>query len=258
MRGLLRWFTMVAVVMSLVLGPLSGNWAKAAGGNGDGSGGGQNNPLVIESSNPADGAAGVANLEYIKIVFSKNVVYMTVRDKNMQCFSLWSGSQRVPAEIIMADDQVEREKRNDVLVKPKQPLKAGLTYRVEVAPEVESKSGVTLGQKATITFTMAGGSQAPAPVTPGKDQPAAPDTQVSNQPGNISPVSVDKAAPGTIADNPAAAGNETGTTAPSAAVAEQDTANPAGSNSNNLLWIGLGAAALGVAILIYRWRGSKN
>ena len=45
----------------------------------------------------------------------------------------------------MADDQIERKKRNDVLIKPKQPLQAGTTYRVEIAPELQSKSGVTLG-----------------------------------------------------------------------------------------------------------------
>ena len=124
-RGLIRWLMMAAIAVSLVLSSLPGNWAQAADGDGDGSGGGQNNPLVIESSTPANGAAGVATLEYIKVVFSKNVVYMTVRDQNMQCFSLWSGSQRIPAEIIMADDQIEREKRRDVLIKPKQPLQPG-------------------------------------------------------------------------------------------------------------------------------------
>ena len=90
-------FTLAAIVVTLVLSPLAGNWAQGGDGAGDGSGGGQNNPLVIESSAPANGAAGVASLEYIKTVFSKNVVYMTVRDKKLQCLSLWSGSQRIPA-----------------------------------------------------------------------------------------------------------------------------------------------------------------
>ena len=81
---------------------------------------------------------------------------MTVRENNKKCFSLWSNNQQVPIEVIMADDQIEFEKRNDVILKPLQTLKAATTYRVEIAPQLESKSGVNLGQKTTVSFTTAG------------------------------------------------------------------------------------------------------
>lgn len=123
---------------------------------GDGSGGGKGQPLAIVSSIPANGATGVSSQEPITVTFSKNVVYMTVREKNQKCFSLWRGQESVPAEIILADDQVEFEKRRDVVVKPQQPLQPGTTYRLEIAPQLESKSGVTLGEKTTISFTTAG------------------------------------------------------------------------------------------------------
>jgi len=145
----------------------------ALAGDGDGSGGGKNNPLAIVSSIPADGATGVGNLEFIKVTFSKNVVYMTVRDNNKKCFSLWKGTEQIPVEIIMADDQIEREKRQDVIIKPLQTLQAGTTYRVEVAPTLESKSGVTLGTKKTISFTTAGSKAVPVP---GEGQEAASGT----------------------------------------------------------------------------------
>lgn len=245
MQTVTKWMVVLIATGILLLSSLAGGQLGAADSNGDGSGGGQDNPLTIESSIPANGATGVASLEHIKIVFNKNVAYLTIREKNMQCVSLWSGSQRIPAEIIIADDQVEREKRNDVLVKPKQSLKAGTTYRVEIAPEMQSKSGVILGQKATITFTMAGGSQAPTPVTPGKDQPSAPDTQVSSLPGSAAPVPVDKAI----------AGNENGATAQDSVVADQDTTNSAGSNSNTFMWIVLGVAAVALGVVAYRRMG---
>lgn len=135
----------------------------AGSGTGDGSGGGRNNPLEIVSSVPADGASGVENLEAITVTFSKNVVYMTVRKSNQQCFSLWQGTERIPTEIIMADDQVERDKRHDVVIKPLSPLEPGTAYRVEIAPAMESKSGVTLGTKKTINFTTAGSKTIPVP-----------------------------------------------------------------------------------------------
>ncbi|MGI6434175.1 MAG: Ig-like domain-containing protein [Syntrophomonadaceae bacterium] len=128
----------------------------AAGGTGDGSGGGKLQPLAITNALPADGATGVGLSDQIKLTFSKNVVYMTVRENNRGCFSLWNGDTRVPIEVIMADDQIEREKRNDVIIKPLAKLQPGTTYRVEVEPGLESKSGVTLGQKATLSFTTAG------------------------------------------------------------------------------------------------------
>jgi len=261
MRGLIKWFTVAAIVVTLVLSPLAGNWAQAGDGAGDGSGGGQNNPLVIESSTPANGAAGVASLEDIKIVFSKNVVYMTVRDKNLQCFTLWAGSQRIPTEVIMADDQIEREKRNDVLIKPKQPLQAGTTYRVEIAPELQSKSGVTLGQKAVITFTMAGGAKVPEAVTPDKGQPAAPDTPTGNQPDTGSAPSTGTTNPdhaGISATSPAVTATDTTAATPAAADSQPEATSPDSSNSNTKLWVALGVVGLAVATGAYRRMGTKK
>lgn len=129
--------------------------AANGGGAGDGSGGGQNQPLMVEKVVPADGATGVSLNPEIKITFNKNVCYMTVRENNRNCFSMWAGNTRIPIEVIMADDQVERDKRNDTIVKPLQQLQPGTEYRIEIAPNLESKSGATLGKKATITFTTA-------------------------------------------------------------------------------------------------------
>jgi methionine-rich copper-binding protein CopC len=126
-------------------------------GQGDGSGGGKNQPLALVSSIPADGQKDVALPGEIKMTFSKNVVYMTVRDNNSKCFTMYSqDGKQVPIEVIMADDQIEFDKRRDIVVKPLQELQTGITYTVKVAPQLESKSGVNLGKEATLSFTTAG------------------------------------------------------------------------------------------------------
>lgn len=124
---------------------------------GDGSGGGKNQPLALVTSVPAHGQSNVSLPVEIKLTFNKNVVYMMVRDNNQKCFALYSqDGQQVPADIVMADDQVEFEKRRDVIVKPRVGLQPSTIYTVKVSPQLESKSGVNLGQQAVVSFTTAG------------------------------------------------------------------------------------------------------
>ncbi|CFX39663.1 Uncharacterized [Syntrophomonas zehnderi OL-4] len=126
-------------------------------GQGDGSGGGKNEFLALVSSNPLDGQKDVALPVKIKMTFSKNVVYMTVRDNNSKCFTMYSqNGKQVPIEVLMADDQIEFDKRRDIEVKPLQELKTGTRYTVKVAPQLESKSGVKLGKETTLSFTTEG------------------------------------------------------------------------------------------------------
>jgi methionine-rich copper-binding protein CopC len=124
---------------------------------GDGSGGGRKQPLVLVSSSPTDGQKDVALPAEIKMTFSKNVAYMTVRDNNSKCFAMYSQEgKEIPIEVMIADDQIEFDKRRDIVVKPLQELQAGVTYIVKVAPQLESKSGVNLGKETTLSFTTVG------------------------------------------------------------------------------------------------------
>lgn len=248
-------------IIALFLLAAGTGFALAGDGNGDGSGGGQKNPLVIESSFPADGAANVADLESIKVVFSKNIAYMTIRDNNKKCVSLWSGNENIPCEIIIADDQIEREKRNDIIIKPLQPFEKGKTYRVEFAPELESKSGVTLGEKATITFTMAGESSAPQKEEPVlKETPDAADSTADQE---------EKDAAAAVEDEDSA--QETDDTAVDALAEVESTSEaeePASSDADedgagssqpqrNWLWAGLILVALIAGGVIYSKTSKK-
>ncbi|MGI6467508.1 MAG: Ig-like domain-containing protein [Syntrophomonadaceae bacterium] len=196
--------------------------AANGGGAGDGSGGGQNQPLMVEKVVPADGATGVSLNPEIKITFNKNVCYMTVRENNRNCFSMWAGNTRIPIEVIMADDQVERDKRNDTIVKPLQQLQPGTEYRIEIAPNLESKSGATLGKKATITFTTAAPAadeKAAEKTEPPASSPAsAPDLKQETQ---TPAAPAEEAAPDVVEDNQSPESQETAAETDAAAAQEE-------------------------------------
>lgn len=148
--------------------------AYAEGGNGDGSGGGKDQPLTLVSSSVANGDTIDTATPEIELTFSKNVVHFTVRDNNMKCFSMTDeDGKNVPIEVIMGDDQVDPSIKRIVTVTPKSPLTPGKTYALKIGGGVTSKSGVSIGKDTYISFTVAG--------TPPKTT-AAPTTKATTKP----------------------------------------------------------------------------
>ncbi len=128
----------------------------ALAGNGDGSGGEQKSPLVLESSDPAEGQDNISLSPRITLTFSKNVVNMKVKDENKECFVMNDAAGNlVPFAVEMSDDQTleGREKRDDIVLIPQQTLESSTTYTVKISPNLQSKSGVSLGEEVTVTFT---------------------------------------------------------------------------------------------------------
>lgn len=171
-----RWLVSVLVMIAcLFIIPLS-----ALAGDGDGTGGGQDEPLALASSSPANGQTGVGLQPVIKLTFTKNVINLSIRDANKKCFSLVSSTgSNVAIEVIMADDQIYPEEKRNVSLKPLQSLQANSTYTVKISPQLQAKSGVSLGREVTIKFTTAGNpadTSKPAPA-----EPAVPST-VEKQP----------------------------------------------------------------------------
>jgi LPXTG-motif cell wall-anchored protein len=98
------------------------------------------------------------------MTFNKNVVNMTVSGNNLECFSLYAADgSTVPVEVIMADDQIEPEKKNDITLKPLQGLKHDTAYSVKVSSALKAKSGATMAGDLTITFITAKDSTIPQP-----------------------------------------------------------------------------------------------
>jgi hypothetical protein len=117
-------------------------------------GGGGNKPFSLSTSNPTDGQKRVSIDRDINLTFSKNVVNILVKENNGKCFKLMDeDGHAVPIEVIMADDQIEREKRNDIILSTKEALGYGKKYTVVVSKDLMSKSGVTLESDIEISFT---------------------------------------------------------------------------------------------------------
>lgn len=138
----------------------SASETTTAPGSGDGTGGGSTEPLTIVTVTPADKSTEIAIDTPIKLEFSKNVAYATVRDANLKAVSLWAGDQPVAAEITMADDQLEPDLRNFINIVPSKPLKEGTVYTIKVDTTLSSKSGDVLTAPITLTFTTAGTNEA--------------------------------------------------------------------------------------------------
>ena len=140
-----------------------GTGGGTGGGSGGGTGGGSEDPLALVSATPADGAVNVMQPLEIKLVFNKNVAHMSVRDANAQKFSLSDPTGVVvPLTVQIADDQIEPEKREEVILIPKEQLASDTIYTIIISAGLESKSNTVLAQDMKLTFRTAA---APAPVS---------------------------------------------------------------------------------------------
>lgn len=150
---------------------------------GDGSGGGNSDPLSLVSSSISNGATGVSLKPVIILTFSKNIVNMSVNVNNKTCFTLQSGSgTSIPIEILFADDQIDREKRNDATITPKANLAPGTSYTLVVSSALKSKSGVTMENDVKIPFTTEGKQQ----ITNPNNSLPAPNPEVT-APNTVTP-----------------------------------------------------------------------
>lgn len=124
-----------------------------APGSGDGSGGGSTEPLALVTATPANNATDVPVDLPITLEFSKNVAYATVRDGNIKAVTIWAGKDQVPAEVTMADDQLQPDLRNFITVTPTETLKEGTVYTIKVDTTLSAKSGAVLTTPTEISFT---------------------------------------------------------------------------------------------------------
>ena len=193
----------VTVLIAAVLIMLTfASSAFAEGGNGDGTGGGKDKPLALESSSIANGAKNVSLTPEIVLNFNKNVVHFTVKENNMKCFSMTeSGGKAVPVDVIMGDDQVDPSIKRTVTIKPKSSLEPETTYILKIGKDITSKSGVNLGKDYYISFTTGGQGTPPATTTTTtKATTAKPSTTKSRVSGGSAKTTVPPAATTTVSE----------------------------------------------------------
>jgi len=128
----------------------------AEGGTGGGSGGGDN-PLILESIDTENDINALSTDEVIYLNFSNNVVNLSVKESNAACFSM-KYDDGSPANFLafFGDDQVDRDIRNTIQIRPYGEWKAGETYHLMIKGDLASKNGSTLGTDMEILFTIAG------------------------------------------------------------------------------------------------------
>lgn len=140
----------VLMIVTLLLVSLFAVPVYAGDGNGD-------SALKLENSSVIDGESNVEIDREIILTFSNNVVNLKVKDNNVKCFTLLDSDENVVSiEVKMADDQVERDKRNDIIIAPVEELREGTKYTLVVSSLLTAKNGNKLDEELTISFSTVG------------------------------------------------------------------------------------------------------
>jgi len=161
-----RWLLSVALAL---LGVLILGVAVASAAEGSGSG--ESSAFALVSSSIPDGAHDVLPDSQIQLKFSKNVTNITVKENNQSCFSMVDNlGNNIALNVIMADDQLERDKRNDIVIAPVNPLSESRLYTLTISENLTCKNGQTLEKPQTITFSTIGYESNQATTLPGTSQ----------------------------------------------------------------------------------------
>lgn len=143
----------MAIMMVLIPVNVFAAGGGNGGGNGSGNGSGKEEGLFVESASIEDGEI-LGSDESITLVFSKNVVNAEVAEANMALFQVQdSKGTEVEIKVGMADDQVEPDKKNDVVIEFPQGLSDG-DYTLTAKSGITSKSGVVMEKDYTLSFKV--------------------------------------------------------------------------------------------------------
>lgn len=159
----------------------------AYAGGGGGGGGGKNKaanaePLTVESASIENDAL-ISAEDTITLVFSKNVCDASVREANTGFVLLTNGEdQEVAVEVILTDDQIEPDKKNDMTIAPVEPLEPG-EYTLTVKAGVAAKSGSVTKEDYTLTFVVEAPPEETTEPTPVETEPVTePETEATEAP----------------------------------------------------------------------------
>ncbi len=169
-------FSRVAIILLISLFVVN---AVAWAGSGDGSGGGKDKPVELVTSTIKDGAKDVALNAKIRLEFSKNITFETVRVANQKAFSMVDKDGKpVDINVILAEPE-DRDERNFVNIEPKGGLKGGQQYTLKIAKNLQSKSGDNLEKPIEISFSTVAAGKDKNPVDSGKKSTKNPKTSDS-------------------------------------------------------------------------------
>lgn len=224
MKKRFAWMALAVLMMLSIT-------AQAAGG--DGTGGGKAEALTVESASVEDGAV-LAPEDAITLVFSKNVVNSSVKETNLPLFTVTDDSgAAVEITVTMADDQIEPDKKNDVVIAPADTWAEG-AYTLTAQAGITSKSGDVMEQDYTLTFSVAAAADSTAVPEDTMDTTAEP-----------TPEDTTEAAEPDTAEDAGAAESETTTPDATGETSTQEQ------KSNAPMFIGIAVVAVIVAGAAY-------
>lgn len=188
MKNARRIMSLLFVIVMVLVLPMT-----ALADDGDGSGGGSDELLALDASSISSGSKDVPLDVIITLTFSKNVVNFSVRDSNMECFSLKEEEgTTVKFSVLMGDDQVDPSIKRIIQIDP-DILSPGTTYKLTISKNLTSKSGVNMASDVVITFTTIEAE------TPAPSPTATPTTSTATPKPSATPETSPSAAPETIA-----------------------------------------------------------
>lgn len=113
-------------------------------------------PLALVSSDPESGSTGVALRPVIELVFSNNVVNLSVQEINAGAFALTSSSgEAVALKVIFPDDQLEPDLKRNITLETESDLRRATVYILTVDGSLQAKNGQKLGTPVSLSFTTA-------------------------------------------------------------------------------------------------------
>ncbi|MFZ5968340.1 MAG: Ig-like domain-containing protein [Bacillota bacterium] len=145
---LVLWIMLLFIFIFASMSPSYGTENKSIDSDG------KNAVLDLVESVPKNAAKDVELDAQIKLLFNKNVVNQTVKENNAKCFLLLDAdNQVVPIDVIFPDDQMEPDRKREIMIKPKEALRENTSYRVKISPKLQSKNGTSLEKSISFSFT---------------------------------------------------------------------------------------------------------
>lgn len=150
---------------------------------------GKSGAFDFVESTPGNSAKDVELDGQIMLLFNKNVVNFTVKDNNEKCFSIKDAENKeVPIDVIFADDQIEPDKKREIILRPKKPFDENTAYVIHISPTLKAKNGDSLDRDVAISFTtlsLQPKGDSPPPEEKPKDKPVVKDPE---KPASTEPV----------------------------------------------------------------------
>lgn len=94
-------------------------------------------------------------INQINLEFNKNVTNIMIKENNSECFTvLKSDGEEVTLNVEFPDDQLEREKRREIYLIPKEELDLEETYKLIIENKLKAKNEETLDEDIEIEIRV--------------------------------------------------------------------------------------------------------